>query len=88
MVKVTGIWWKGRGKVRFNLNKVYIEKFEDLKLIIKKKEGAILMLNDYVTLKKEAGAWNYFIKTKKGFKRLRAKNIRKMLERLEHETRS
>jgi len=84
MVKIIGYWWfGGSNNIKFNLDKFFIESLEDIKKVIKKREGAIIKLNDKIEIKKEAGSWNFFIKGIKGrYKRLRAKNFRKILKKI------
>lgn len=85
MVEVQGNWWKGGNKIRFDFNTFNVFDYKNLKGVLNKNEGALLTLNNTITLKKEAGAWNFFIKTsKKGFKRLKANNIKKVIERLKN----
>ena len=83
MQMIKGYWWfGGNRKLEFDLTKGGLFELEDLKILIKKNEGAILEFIDLgVLIKKEAGSWNYFIKTqKKGWKRLKTKNLRKLIK--------
>ena len=87
MIMVKGKWWNG-GYIKnpFELNKFFIEKYQDIKTVFKKNQGFIITLNNKITIKKEAGAYNFFIKTnKRGFKKLKAKNIKKLIEKLNNE---
>jgi len=79
---INGFWWFGGNRnLEFELTKFGLEKLEDLKLIFKKNQGAILNFIDLgVLVKKEAGSYNFFIKTqKKGWKRLKTNNLRKII---------
>lgn len=81
---IRGQWWKGGNrKLEFDLTKSGIFSLEDLKKILKKNEGAIVeFINLGVFIKKEAGSWNFFIKTrKKGWKRLKNNNLRKIINK-------
>ena len=83
MVKITGYWWFGGSNIKFNFNRFYAESYEDIKKIFKRKEGGVIKLNDKIELKKEAGSWNFFIKTRKNkYKRLKALNLKKIFKRL------
>lgn len=89
MIKINGFWWYGgHNNIKFNFNKFYIENYEDIKKIFKKKESGIITLNDKIEIKKEAGSWNFFIKTRKKYKRLKANNIKKILKKLSLEKHS
>ncbi len=83
MQMIKGKWWIGGNRnLEFTLTKCGIFTFEDLKQIFKKNEGAILeLINLGVFIKKEAGSWNFFIKTKKGWKRLKTCNLRKIIKK-------
>ena len=83
MQTIKGYWWFGGNRtLEFELTRFSIEKLEDLKLLLKRNQGAILeFINLGVLIKKEAGSWNFFIKTqKKGWKRLKTNNLRKLIK--------
>ena len=82
---LNGIWWYGGNrKLEFKLDKFCLISLKQLKKDFPKKQGFIIELlikNQKITLKKEAGAFNYFIKTPKKYKRLKTKNLKKLIER-------
>ena len=57
-------WYGGDRKNEFDLDRVVLNSYKDLKLILNKNQGAIFKTSNQYIIKKEAGAWNFYIKTK------------------------
>ena len=71
-----GNWWYPKSKIKFNLNKFFINDFEDLKKIFKFKNQNFKIYINNIELKKIG--YNFFLNKK----RVRKKDIIKLLSTL------
>ncbi len=59
----SGYWWYANSKIRFNLDKFFIEKFDDLKKIFKFKNQNFKIYINGIELKKIG--YNFFLNKRK-----------------------
>jgi len=76
-IKKGTFWYGGNRKLEFDLTKGAISSYLMLKKVFPKHQGFIITTQKAI-IKKEAGAFNYFIKNTNSWYRLKIADFKKM----------
>jgi hypothetical protein len=92
MIKISGNWWNGReSNNKFKMDNVFISNFKEIYKIIKKNQAlefncelykveddCIVSTNKNYFIKKDAGAYKFYIKKNNKFNYIKTKELIKM----------